>query len=102
MSATDTPSSVTKINPRDERRRILKSPNYNRMGFKDEKQSVEEIMIKEFTLIRQSNRFLFENMSEEQSYFTANVNGEPLSARAIAFIMIGHVNHHLQVMQERY
>ena len=61
-----------------------------------------EIMLKEFTLLRQSNRFLFENMSEEQSYFTANVNGEPLSARAIAFIMIGHVNHHLQVMQERY
>ena len=61
-----------------------------------------ENMLKEFTLLRQSNRFLFENMSEEQSYFTANVNGEPLSARAIAFIMIGHVNHHLQVLQERY
>jgi hypothetical protein len=61
-----------------------------------------ENMLKEFTLIRQSNRFLFENMSEEQSCFKANVNGEPLSARASAFIMIGHVNHHLQVMQERY
>jgi hypothetical protein len=61
-----------------------------------------ENMLKEFTLLRQSNRFLFENMSEEQSCFTANVNGEPLSARAIAFIMIGHVNHHLKVLQERY
>ena len=61
-----------------------------------------EKMLKEFTLLRQSNRFLFENMSEEQSCFTANVNGEPLSARAIAFIMIGHVNHHLKVLQERY
>jgi hypothetical protein len=61
-----------------------------------------ENMLKEFILLRQSNRFLFENMSEEQSYFTANVNGEPLSGRAIAFIMIGHVNHHIQVMKERY
>ena len=61
-----------------------------------------ENMLKEFTLIRQSNRFLFENMSEGQSYFTANVNGEPLSARAIAFIIIGHVNHHLTVLRERY
>ena len=61
-----------------------------------------EIMLKEFTLLRQSNRFLFENMSEEQSCFTANVNSEPLSARAIAFIIIGHVNHHLNVLQERY
>jgi hypothetical protein len=61
-----------------------------------------ENMLKEFTLLRQSNRFLFENMSDEQSCFTANVNGEPLSARAIAFIIIGHVNHHLKVMQELY
>jgi hypothetical protein len=59
-------------------------------------------MLKEFTLLRQSNRFLFENMSEEQSCFTANVNGEPLSARAIAFILIGHVNHHLTILRERY
>lgn len=61
-----------------------------------------ENMLKEFTLLRQSNRFLFENMSEEQSCFTANVNGEPLSARAIAFITIGHVKHHLTVLRERY
>ena len=38
-----------KLNPRDERRRILKSDNYNRMGFKEEKQGVEETMVKEFT-----------------------------------------------------
>jgi hypothetical protein len=61
-----------------------------------------ENILKEFNLLRLSNRFLFENMSEEQSCFTANVNGEPLSARAIAFIMIGHVNHHLTVLRERY
>lgn len=41
--------SEAKLNPRDERRRILKSSNYNRMGFKEEKQGVEEIMVKEFT-----------------------------------------------------
>jgi uncharacterized damage-inducible protein DinB len=63
--------------------------------------SMEE-MLEEFTVQRLSNRFLFEHMSEEQSCFTANVNGDPLSARAIAFILIGHVNHHLKVMQERY
>lgn len=50
MSTTDAPtSSEKKLNPRDERRRILKSENYNRMGFKEEKKDVEEMMIKEFT-----------------------------------------------------
>jgi len=37
------------FNPREERRKILKSPNYNRMGFKEEKADVEEMMVKEFT-----------------------------------------------------
>lgn len=32
-----------------QRRKILKSPNYNRMGFKEEKADVEEMMVKEFT-----------------------------------------------------
>jgi len=39
----------TTLSPRDERRRILGSPNYNRMGFKEEKLSVEETMSSEFT-----------------------------------------------------
>ena len=37
-------STEEKISPRDERRRILKSPNYNRMGFKDQKEDVKETM----------------------------------------------------------
>ena len=40
---------TTTLSPRDERRRILGSPNYNRMGFKEEKLSVEEVMSSEFT-----------------------------------------------------
>lgn len=49
MHGTDVKEEGTKLNPRDERRRILKSENYNRMGFKEEKAGVEEMMVKEFT-----------------------------------------------------
>ena len=38
-----------KLNPRDERRRILKSENYNRQGFKAEKAEVSKTMEEEFT-----------------------------------------------------
>jgi hypothetical protein len=41
-------STKETLSPRDERRRILKSPNYNRMGFKEEKLSVEKAMGAEF------------------------------------------------------
>lgn len=44
-----TTSTPEKLNPRDERRRLMKSPNYNRMGFKEEKLGVEELMSSEFT-----------------------------------------------------
>lgn len=47
MMASTTPT--IKINPRDERRRILKSENYNRMGFKEEKEDVAGMMASEFT-----------------------------------------------------
>lgn len=48
MTATSAPGTE-KINPRDERRRLMRSPNYNRMGFKEEKLGVEELMNSEFT-----------------------------------------------------
>lgn len=48
MSASTTPQSEVKLNPRDERRRILKNDNYNRMGFKEEKAAVEDMMTEEF------------------------------------------------------
>ena len=46
MTATDVPQ---KLNPRDERRRIMGSKNYNRMGFKDEQADVKDTMVAEFT-----------------------------------------------------
>eukprot|EP01036_Dinobryon_divergens_P045429 gene45429-60693_t len=40
--------AAVKINPREERRRILGSENYNRMGFKEEKAEVKDMMVQEF------------------------------------------------------
>ena len=49
MTSTAQPTGTEKLNPRDERRRLMRSPNYNRMGFKEEKLGVEELMSSEFT-----------------------------------------------------
>ena len=29
-------------------------------------------------------------------------NGEPISARALAYVIVGHMVHHLGVLRERY
>ncbi|CAM9170042.1 unnamed protein product [Ascophyllum nodosum] len=44
MSATEAP-----VDKKRERRRIMESPNFNRMGFKEEKQDVSDLMSDEFT-----------------------------------------------------
>ena len=49
LAASTLPETETRMNPRDERRRIMGSKNYNRMGFKDEQADVAETMVAEFT-----------------------------------------------------
>lgn len=50
MASTEITAEVeAKFNPRDERRRIIGSENYNRMGFKEEKAEVKGMMVDEFS-----------------------------------------------------
>ncbi len=61
-----------------------------------------EDLLEEFNAIRTATLKLFANITDEQSMRTANANGTPTTARAIAYVVIGHVIHHLNVLQERY
>lgn len=59
-------------------------------------------IVEEFQAVRRASETIFENLTDEQSQFINNVSGNPVSARAMAFIMIGHVKHHFNVVKERY
>ncbi|MEN7551108.1 DinB family protein [Rapidithrix thailandica] len=59
-------------------------------------------LLDEFKAIRHSTVFLYENMPEEQSQWEADAVTHPFTARALGYIIIGHVQHHLNVIQERY
>ncbi|KAG5191428.1 4-hydroxy-3-methylbut-2-enyl diphosphate reductase chloroplast precursor [Tribonema minus] len=48
MSASEEAERIA-VNKKDERRRILASPKYNRMGFKSEAEDVSSMMLEEFT-----------------------------------------------------
>ncbi|MBK6859500.1 MAG: DinB family protein [Saprospiraceae bacterium] len=58
-----------------------------------------ENILEEFKAVRESNLKFFESVSEEASKFIAN---GPVSARAIAYILLGHTMHHLNILNERY
>ena len=61
-----------------------------------------ESLISEFKAVRCSTAELFRNMTDAQSKRSCNIVTHPMTARAIGYFIIGHVQHHLNVIKERY
>lgn len=59
-------------------------------------------LVDEFALLRQANLLLLRNLAPEDWPRTGTANGHPVSVRALAFIMAGHVRHHLNILRDRY
>jgi hypothetical protein len=59
-------------------------------------------LLREFALVREGHLPLFRRLSGEAWLRSGVANSKPASVRALAFIMVGHVRHHLGVLRERY
>ena len=59
-------------------------------------------LVSEFKAVRSSTQKLFDNMTDEQSKLECNILTHPMTARAIGCFIIGHVEHHIKVIKERY
>ena len=59
-------------------------------------------LLEEFILERQANVHMFKNIAQVGSEEMGTANDNPVSARAIAWIMAGHVRHHLDILKTRY
>lgn len=59
-------------------------------------------LIDEFENLRKASIHLFSNMTEEMMARRGLANGAEVSVRAIAFIIAGHVTHHMAVLRDRY
>lgn len=56
----------------------------------------------ELVQLRETNLATFRRLDPAGWTRTGTANGTPVSMRAIAYIMAGHVRHHLAVLTERY
>ena len=56
----------------------------------------------EFKTLRQSNLFFIRVLSDEQLVIVALSNNTLTSVRALVYVMAGHVEHHLNIVRERY
>ena len=59
-------------------------------------------MADEFASVRKANMFLINTLNEEELSRTGVANENPISARALLFIIAGHLNHHRRILQEKY
>ena len=56
----------------------------------------------DFARLRAANLALLGHLDPARWARVGNANGKPVSVRALAFIMAGHVRHHLGVLKTRY
>jgi hypothetical protein len=59
-------------------------------------------LIEEFSLLRKANLHLFKNLSAEAWFRTGTASDAEVSVRALAYIMVGHVRHHANILKTRY
>jgi len=58
--------------------------------------------IEEFSMLRAANVLLFKNLSSQAWRRTGTASDAEVSVRALAFIMVGHVRHHANILRTRY
>ena len=59
-------------------------------------------LLEELTLLRSANVLLFRSLTPEELARVGVANTYPVSVRALAFILAGHLHHHFVVLRERY
>ena len=77
----------------DQNEYILTSP-YDRLDLED--------LLSEFRLVRLSNIAMFRTLDEESWLRIGTANENQVSVRALAFVMAGHVRHHMAVLRDKY
>lgn len=61
-----------------------------------------EDLLSEFRLVRLSNVAMFRTLDESAWSRQGIANGTPVTVRALAYVMVGHVRHHMGVLRDRY
>ncbi len=59
-------------------------------------------LVEELSLLRRANILFFSNLNADARLRTGTASSAEVSVRALAFIMVGHIRHHLNIVTERY
>lgn len=56
----------------------------------------------EFALMRKSHLYLIKSLNDAELDRIGNANNREMSARALVFLLAGHIMHHVNIVKERY
>ena len=59
-------------------------------------------LLQEFEYLRRANILAINNLSEEAMLRQGTASGYTVSARALIYMMVGHVDHHMASLHEKY
>ncbi len=84
---------ITMLHPMDENKYAANAAVTNR--------SLASI-ITEFDAVRNATLTIYDHLTDAQSRFMARGETHPFTAGALGYIMIGHIEHHINIINERY
>lgn len=59
-------------------------------------------LVSEYQTVRLATVILFDGFTDEMLLEVGTASNSPISVRALGFILMGHENHHCDVIRERY
>ena len=68
---------------------------------KNSTRSIENLA-NEFHALRSANIHLFSESTDEEWMYKASISGNITTARSLAYMLIGHVEHHIKINKEKY
>lgn len=74
--------------------------DYVRMSGADELPLAD--LLAEFEFLRRANTLAIRNMTEKATLQVGTASGAPVSARALIYMLVGHVEHHMASLKEKY
>jgi hypothetical protein len=59
-------------------------------------------LVDEFAALRASHILMFAHFDDQAWSRMGVVNGNPTTAKAMAYVIVGHARHHVNILRERY
>lgn len=59
-------------------------------------------LVREWRHLRESHVLMFRGLTSDAWHRVGTANGSRVTVRAMAYVLVGHVRHHLAIFEERY